>query len=108
MSTIGKQGGMNMKNLNLRDFQQRGRASMGRNISEPILLTGRSGPLFFLIPADPSNLENQYRELLRSMGQANLRNWQAQAEELGLDKMSLDDINEEVSEHRAKKKSNKK
>jgi hypothetical protein len=97
-----------MKNLSLRDFQQKGRVSVGRNIHEPILLTGRTGPLFFLIPADASNLENQYRELLRSMGQASLRNWQNRSEEIGLDKMSLDDINKEISEHRAKKKSGSK
>lgn len=94
-----------MRNLSLRDFQQKGQISVGRNITEPVLLTGRGGPLFFLIPADPANLENQYRELLRYMGQANLRNWQARSEELGLDKMSLDDINKEISEQRAKKKS---
>jgi hypothetical protein len=94
-----------MKNLSLRDFQQKGPVSVGQNIDEPILLTGRNGPLFFLIPADAANLENQYRELLRSMAQANLRNWQARASDLGLDKMSLDDINQEISEHRGKKKS---
>jgi|SRR5579871_2656123 len=97
-----------MKNLSLRDFQQKGRVSVGRNVNEPILLTGRTGPLFFLIPADALNLENQYRELLRSMGQASLRNWQRRSEEIGLDKMSLDDINKEISEHRGKKKSGSK
>jgi|HubBroStandDraft_5_1064220.scaffolds.fasta_scaffold1127971_1 hypothetical protein len=98
----------NMKNLSLRDFQQKGQLSVGRNITEPILLTGRSGPLFFLIPADVSNLENQYQELLRAMGQANLINWQNRALELGLDKMSLEDINKEILDHRNKKKSNTK
>lgn len=75
-----------MKYLPLRDLQQKGPAAIEKNLEEPILLTGRRGPLFFLVPADESNIENQYKELLRAMAQANLRDWQNKTIQLGLEK----------------------
>ena len=96
-----------MKNLAMRDFQQKGPASVGKKIVEPILLTGRRGPLFFLVPVDEGNLDNQYKELLRAMAQANLRNWQNAAESQGLSKMTEQEIEEEISDYRSSKKRKK-
>jgi hypothetical protein len=93
-----------MKNLAMRDFQQKGPASVGKKIVEPILLTGRKGPLFFLVPVDEGNLDNQYKELLRAMAQASLRNWQDTAHEEGLSEMNEDKIDEEIAEYRSSKK----
>ncbi len=96
-----------MKNLAMRDFQQKGPASVGKKIVEPILLTGRRGPLFFLVPVDEGNLDNQYKELLRAMAQANLRNWQDRAQNHGLSEMNEEKIEEEIAEYRSLKKRKK-
>lgn len=96
-----------MKNLALRDFQQKGRLSVDKNQDEPILLTNRSGPVFFLIPVESDNIENQYRELLRAMAQANLRHWQNKAEELEINEMSQEEINAEIAASRKARKKKK-
>ena len=93
-----------MHTVALRDLQQNGLKAIDSSSGEPILLQGRSGPAYFLVPAQKTNLEGQLLELERAMALSNLHNWQQKAKELGLDQMSLEDINLEINASRKHQK----
>lgn len=86
-----------MQTIALRDLQQKGlKAINTAHNDELILLESRSGPAYFLIPAQAHNLDAQSLELERAMALSNLHNWQQRAAELGLDEMSAEEINQEI------------
>lgn len=86
-----------MRTVALRDLQQKGLKAIDMPTDELILLQSRAGPAYFLVPAQQFNLEGQLLELERAMALSNLHNWQQRAAELGLDKMSLEEINQEIT-----------
>ena len=86
-----------MRQVPLREFRTRGVKALGPAEGQDlIVLSGRQGPAFFLIPVLAGDLEAQGRELLRAQAKANLRAWQARARELGVDQMSPQEIESEI------------
>lgn len=92
MSTIAS-----MLTIPIRDLQQRGTKAIAKDTTGPMLVTGRPGALFYLIPADPTRLAEQEIELSRAMARADLRSWQTRAVEAGLDRTSSTEIEAEIA-----------
>ena len=86
-----------MLTIPIRDLQQRGIKGIAKGAAGPMLVTGRPGPLFFLIPADPSRLAEQEIELRRAIARADLRSWQARAVAVGLDQTTETEIEAEIA-----------
>lgn len=89
-----------MKQVAMRDFQQKGGSVIDDKSHDPVLLSGRDGPKYFLVPAQIDGLELQFEELKRAQALANLRAWQLRARELGLVDISEKEIDEEIRESR--------
>jgi hypothetical protein len=85
-----------MLTIPIRDLQQRGTKAIAKGAMGPLLVTGRPGALFYLIPADPDHLAEQEVELRRAMARADLRSWQARAVAAGLDKITDAEIQAEI------------
>jgi hypothetical protein len=85
-----------MQTLPLRDLQQRGSKAVP-DTHDPVILTGRQGPLYLLVPVDPAHLADQEREIRRALARANLRAWQEQAVDAGLDTLTDADIEAEIA-----------
>ncbi len=85
-----------MQTVALRDLQQKGLKAIAGVSNELVLLESRAGPAYFLVPAQKANLDTQALELERAMALSNLHNWQQRATELGLNDMSLKEINQEI------------
>jgi hypothetical protein len=98
-----------MHTIPIRDLQQRGTKAIAKGATGPVLVTGRPGALFYLIPADPSRLAEQEIELSRAMARADLRSWQTRAVAAGLDQTTDAEIGAEIAavrkERRARDKS---
>lgn len=92
-----------MQTIPLRDLQQRG-AKAVPDTRDPVVLTGRHGPLYLLVPADPAHLAEQEREIRRAMARANLRSWQERAVEAGLDALTDAEIEAEIAATRRDKR----
>lgn len=90
-----------MKNLALRDLQLRGTQALDPEVNRPVLVTGRSGPLFFLVPTDSERVVEQEAEITRAMARADLRSWQTRAVDAGLNVLSDQEINGEIAAVRA-------
>ena len=86
-----------MITIPIRDLQQRGSKAIAKGTEEPVLVTGRPGALFYLIPANRENLAEQEKELSRAMARASLRAWQKRAVAAGLDKLTIEEIDAEIS-----------
>jgi len=94
-----------MRQVALREFRTRGAKALGDGDGqELVLLAGRQGPVYFLVPVVPGDLENQGKELLRAQAKANLRAWQDRARELGLDRMTPEAIEAEIKASRAERR----
>ena len=94
-----------MRQVPLREFRTRGVKALGPgNGQNLVILSNRQGPAYFLVPVQPGDLEAQGQELLRAQAKANLRAWQIQARELGLDKMSDEDIDAEIQASREERR----
>lgn len=92
MSTIA-----DMLTIPIRDLQQRGTKAIAKDAAGPVLVTGRPGALFYLIPADPTRLVEQEIELSRAMARADLRSWQTRAVAAGLDQTTDAAIKAEIA-----------
>jgi hypothetical protein len=86
-----------MLTIPIRDLQQRGNKAITKGSTGPTLVTGRPGPLFFVVPADPSRLAEQELELSRAMARADLRSWQTRAVAAGLDRTTDAEIESEIA-----------
>lgn len=95
-----------MRQLAMRDFQQKGQAAIDSDCLEPILISGRSGPKFFLVPVQEEDIDLQFEELMRAQAISNLRAWQLKSKELGLNKLKMQEINSEIKSVRAKRSKN--
>lgn len=89
-----------MRQVSLREFRTRGSRALKKiPRSETVLLAGRSGPEYFLVPV-MEDIATQDRELQRAMAKASLRrDWQL-ARESGLDKITGAAIDAEIDEVR--------
>jgi hypothetical protein len=97
-----------MITIPIRDLQQRGTKAIARGIDEPVLVIGRPGALFYLIPADRDRLAEQEVELSRAMARASLRSWQNRAVSAGLDLLTTEEIDAEISAVRQERRSRSK
>ena len=94
-----------MRQVPLREFRTRGVKALGPEEGQGlIVLSNRQGPAYFLMPVQPGDLESQGRELLRAQAKASLRAWQLRAKELGLDQMTDQEIDAEISASRAERR----
>lgn len=95
-----------MRQISLREFRTRGTKALGKiPQGETILLSGQSGPTFFLVPV-MGDVAAEDRELRRAMAKASLRNgWRISANASIVP--SDEEINEEVKLARSSAKSRK-
>lgn len=87
-----------MRQISLREFRTRGSKALGVvPRGETVLLAGRQGPAYFLVPVtgDVAMID---RELRRAMAKASLRESWRQAEGAGLDQVSDSEIDQAVSQ----------
>jgi antitoxin (DNA-binding transcriptional repressor) of toxin-antitoxin stability system len=89
-----------MRQVSLREFRTRGsKALKSTPVGETILLSGRNGPEYFLVPVI-EDVAAQDRELQRAIAKASLRrDWQL-ARESGLDKITDEEIDAEIAKAR--------
>ena len=96
-----------MRTMALRDFQQRGVASLPPgDASEPVLLSGRNGQ-FFLVPVSGPDVGRQYEALRQALAIFSIRETQLKAREAGLDRMTLEEIEGEIKAARAERQRRK-
>lgn len=96
-----------MRQVSLREFRTRGaKALESVPRGETVLLSGQDGPAWFLVPAS-GDVALQDRELRRAMAMASLRESWRRAEELGIDKLTDEEINEEIDRMRRERRRRK-
>lgn len=96
-----------MRTMALRDFQQRGVASLPPGAaSDPLLLSGRNGQ-FFLVPVSGSDVGKQYEALRQALAMLSIRETQLRAREAGLDRMTEEEIDAEIKASRAERRARK-
>ena len=96
-----------MRTMALRDFQQRGAASLPPGeATDPLLLSGRNAQ-FFLVPVSGPDVGRQYEALRTALAIFSIRETQLQAREAGLDRMTLEEINAEIRAARAERRRHK-
>ena len=96
-----------MRQVSLREFRTRGaKALEAVPRGETILLSGQDGPAYFLIPVS-GDVALEDRELRRAIAKASLRESWRRAEALGIDKMSDDEIDEEITRMRRERRRRK-
>lgn len=91
----------------MRDFQKKGQEAITAPRNEVVLLTGRSGPAYFLVPVFDTDLAFQADQLQQAMALASLRESQGEAERSGLSGITMDEINEEIRAVRAERRGRK-
>ena len=93
-----------MRTMALRDFQQRGTASLPPgDAADPLLLSGRNGQ-YFLVPVTGADVGRQYEALRQALAILSIRESQLKAREAGLDRMTLEEINREIRAARAERR----
>jgi hypothetical protein len=93
--------------MSLRDFQQRGAASLPPgDPADPLLLSGRNGQ-FFLVPVAGTDVGRQYEALRQALAILSIREAQLKARESGLDRMTMEDIEAEIRAARAERRARK-
>lgn len=96
-----------MRQVSLREFRTRGaKALKSVPENETILLSGQQGPAFFLVPV-LGDVALQDRELRRAMARASLRESWRRAESLGIDNMSMEEIDREIGRMRRERRRRK-
>lgn len=90
-----------MRQVSLREFRTRGSKALKKvPVTETVVLAGRNGPEFFLVPV-LEDVAVQDRELRRAMAMASLRRgWQI-AGESGADTVTDAEIDAEIAQVRA-------
>lgn len=92
-----------MRQVALREFRTRGEKALASvPKGEVILLSGQKGPVYYLVPV-LGDLAIGDKELRRAMAMASLQeNWRY-AEKQGFDRVSDDEIEEEIRKVRQRK-----
>ena len=93
-----------MRQVSLREFRTRGaKALESLPKSETVLLAGQDGPAYFLVPV-MGDIAEQDRDLRLALARASLREGWREAEKLGLDKITDEEIDAEISRVRAERR----
>jgi PHD/YefM family antitoxin component YafN of YafNO toxin-antitoxin module len=94
-----------MRQIPFRDFRLQGDKALG-NIQpgEPVVLSGRQGPAYFLIPVDPECMDAQEEELKIAMALAAIRESWRRAKTAGLADLSMEEIESEITASRRERK----
>jgi antitoxin (DNA-binding transcriptional repressor) of toxin-antitoxin stability system len=96
-----------MRQVSLREFRTRGAKALGAvPRGETVLLAGRRGPAYFLVPVF-GDLAAEEKELRRAMAKASLRRGWSRAEASGLNETSDEEINREIIRLRIARKPGK-
>jgi len=96
-----------MRTMALREFQQRGVASLPPgDPADPLLLSGRHGQ-YFLVAVTGSDVGRQYEALRQALAILSIRDTQLKAREEGLDRMTMEDIEAEIHAARAERRERK-
>jgi len=96
-----------LRSMSLRDFQQRGVASLPPgDAADPLLLSGRGGQ-FFLVPVSGADVGRQYEALRQALAILSIRQTQLKAREAGLEQMSMEDIEAEIKAARTERRARK-
>ena len=92
-----------MRQVPLGEFRIRGEKALASvPKGEVILLSGQKGPVYYLVPVQ-GDLAIGDKELRRAMAMASLQESWRLAEKQGLDKVSGDEIDEEIRKVRQRK-----
>lgn len=96
-----------MRQVPLREFRIRGEKALSSvPKGEVILLSGQKGPVYYLVPVQ-GDIAIGDKELRRAMAMASLQESWRYAGERGFDRASDDEINEEISKVRQRKRKRK-
>jgi antitoxin (DNA-binding transcriptional repressor) of toxin-antitoxin stability system len=96
-----------MRQISLREFRTRGSKALDAvPQGETVLLSGQQGPAYFLIPV-LGDVAMEDRELRRAMAKASLRESWVHARASGLDRMSEEEIDQEIRRVRTVRKRRK-
>lgn len=96
-----------MRLTSMRDFQKKGPEAITAPKNEVVLLTGRSGPSYFLVPVLDTDLAFQAEQLQQAIAIASLRASQNAAENAGLAGVTMDEIVNEIASLRAERRAAK-
>ena len=88
----------------MRDFQKRGLESITAPRNEVILLTGRAGAAYFLVPVFDTDLAYQAEQLQQAIALSSLREAQDAAQRAGQSEATMEQINEEIASIRAERR----
>ena len=92
-----------MRQVPLREFRIRGEKALASvPKGEVVLLSGQKGPVYYLVPVE-GDLALGDKELRRAMAMASLQESWRYAEEQGFDRLSDEEIDEEVRKARRPK-----
>ncbi len=98
-----------MRQVAFRDFRLQGAKALGKlRPGDAVILSGRQGPAYFLIPVEPESMEAQEEELKTAMALAAMRESWRRAEAVGLADMTMDEIDAEIASSRKESTATKK
>ena len=91
----------------MREFQKKGSEAITAPNNEVVLLTGRSGPSYFLVPVFNTDLAYQAEQLQQAIALSSLRESQNAADRAGLSGTGMDEINANIPAIRAERRAPK-
>lgn len=98
-----------MRQVAFRDFRLQGAKALGKlRPGDAVILSGRQGPAYFLIPVESESMEAQEEELKTAMALAAMRESWRRAEAAGLSDMTMDEIDAEIAAARKESKAARK
>lgn len=98
-----------MRLVPIRDFRLQGAKALGKlRPGEAVVLAGRQGPAYFLIPVEPKAMEAQEEELKTAMALSAMRESWRRAEAAGIADLSMEEIDAEITASRKNRKAAKK
>lgn len=96
-----------MRQVSLREFRTRGaKALESVPPGETVLLSGQEGPAYFLVPV-LGDIGLEDRDLRRAIARASLRDSWQRAKAMGFDKVTDEEIDEEIARVRRLRKRRK-
>ena len=96
-----------MRLTSMREFQKKGVEAVTAPKNEVVLLTGRSGPSYFLVPVFDTDLAFQAEQLQRAIALSSLKESQSDADRAGLSGTSMSAINKDIAAIRATRRAPK-
>ena len=89
-----------MRQIAFRDFRLQGAKALGKlRPGEGVILSGRQGPAYFLIPIEAGTMAAQEEELNTAMALASMRESWRRADAAGLADLAMDEIDAEAERH---------